>query len=375
MRLLFVSPRPGAEPASAPWRNLVAALAEEGHDVTLIAPAPTDVPGAKTIHPRLAPSRPIALESELTLLALRERWRRRPEIAHVIVHPGTLGVPTALAASGTSVVLEVDRPLFDEHPDPRDPSVHLRREALRAAARSARAFVARRPDLAVQVETHTGIRGVRVLFEAARGLDLDAMAPSPAGAAKRALGLLEAQRFFTLAAPLDDDLALEPLMFAHRRVPGAGLLVAGRGPGEAAVTAMSVATRPSSPVVLLEDGPEPRRLAIAASDVGLSLRRGAPGGETWAYAAMGRRQVAFDHPDLDRIDGWFPGETAVIRCPEPSADALRRSMIAALDEARTRGPLSGPGIETARTALAADARPLTAQIREVYVACGATDGN
>lgn len=369
MRILVVTsdPNPSSadDRANLPVRDLI----EAGHEVIQIAP--TSQRGRRSLGAGPGPLRRMLdrakarpktgsgfglrapsrwLESELTVRALAARARHRPDVAHVVLHPASLGVPVALAATGVPVVLDVVRPLFDTRASDRDPATALRRESLRMAARAARAIVVRSPGLAAHLEAHLGIRGVTV---AAPRLDLDGLAPMAPEAAKAQLGLPPTARFFALVGPLEPRLALEPLMFAHRKVPGAGLLVAGRGPEEARIHAMAVATRPSSPVALLDDTPEVRRAALSAADVGLSLGVDRPGPESLWLAAFGRRQVAFDHPDLQRIEGWYPGEAAVLQCPAAEPEALLRTLKAALSTARSRGPLSSAGLAAARADLAA----------------------
>jgi len=330
---------------------LATEAAGRGHDVTVVAPGP----GA--LDPdRIRWSRPVdtgssvVLEAQLTALALKERGLRRPDVAHVVLHAGSLGVPAALASTRVPVVLELDHPVFDDLAEASPMRREVVRETLRAAARSASAVVVPRPELLAHLETHLGIRGAHLVPDFHRPAPALA-APMDPAQAKGELGLLAAQRFFALVGPLDASVALESLALAHRRVPGAGLLVAGRGPAEPAIHAMAAATRPSSPVILLEDVPEARHRAIAACDVGLTLRRDAPGIEAYMYPALRRRQVALDPPGLAGVQSWFPGQTPVVHCPPEDPDALRTALTDALERVDREGSLAEGGAATARAVL------------------------
>lgn len=419
MRILWVSAEPalgshaagdaagGPPPGAAVGPH---ALAARGHDVVAVAPGPLGAGAAQNVPVRpTGPGRlgAAALEARLTAAALRAATRGAPtptsettsprrrglrrgpsfDVAHVVLHPGSFGVAAALRATGIPVVLEVAAPLTSPGVGRTSPA--LRRERWRAALRPGAALVVQSAAVARQLEATLGVRGARVLHD---GLDLTHLEPLEADAAKRVLGLLPAQRFFALTGPLTDELAWGPLMFAHRRVAGAGLLVAGSGPGEDAVAAMSVATRPSSPVILLEDRPEAQRHAIAAAEVGLAVHPSAPGPAALRYAALGRRVVAFDHPDLDRVDAAFPGESPVVRLPAPDgppeaglrsgaapaepppgAAALRTAMETALEVQRVHGPLSPDRLRAFRAELGRGDR--TDQLLALYREVTGVDGN
>lgn len=388
-----MSPRPGAaEPNGGPSR-WVSGLVERGHEVRVVAPGRDAAGNAGHGPARSASPGPLgaaALEARLTAATLRAAAARRIgpgrrrggdrdgawHLAHVVLHPGSFGLPRALQALRIPVVVEVDGPLVGADEDGLGPALH--RETLRAAIRGAAAVIAPEARFAAELDRALGVRGARVIED---GLDPAGLEPMDPGQAKRELGLLEAQRFFALTARLDDRIALEPLMFAHRKIAGAGLLVVGSGPREDAVAAMAVATRPSSPVLLLEDRPEARRRAIAAADIGLTLNTERPGPTSRRYAALGRRQVAFDHPDLDPIETAFSGETPVLRAPTPpprpapgppsegvpGTEDLRAAMAEALAVHRAQGPLSAARVAAFRAEVAGGDRVdrLLALYREV----------
>ncbi len=300
-------------------------------------------------------------EAKLVARSTAEALRFRPEVAHVRLTESALSVPPSLAAAGVPVVVEVPEPFLAPSGSPlRDA---LRLERFRAAARSARSIVVPDPTVAQHLQERAGIRGVAI--EPQGALDLALWPTIDVAEARRELGLHPEQRWFALVAPLEARLRLDLLGLAQRRIPGAGLLVVGEGPGVEAVVAMSMATRPSSPVQHLEDRSEVRALTVGACDVGLSLGSDEPGPESGVYAAMGRRQVAFDHPALARIEPWYPGEMPVVRA-SPTEAGLRTAMEEAMNLSR-EGPLSAAHVERARQGLGAIDR--AEWWRGVYASC------
>lgn len=373
MRVLFVShdPVPGPEPRGLGF--LARTLVSQGHDVTVLAPGDAPLADVHTVRP--SPVGPKWLqgsqgggraEGRLTALATAQALRRRPDVAHVTLAPGTWGVPTSLSTLGVPVVLELRAPLFEDL----DPGIRREwiRHSLRSAARSARAIVVTRPDLDAHLRDELGIRGARVLEE---GADLEALTPMERAEAKRELGLMEATRFMALVSSLEDEVRLDLLAFAQRKLPGVGLLVVGEGPGETHVEAMRFATRPSSPVIRLQDHPRAQRLAIAASELGLALRSDRAGPETVAYAAMGRRQVNLSTEAEQRIHALFPDLQAVVaparRGMELDAAGLQRATEACLRVEQQMGPLPPERVEAARSELGRGSR--VEQLLDTYRAC------
>lgn len=338
--------------------TLAAALARLGHHPVLVAPAgDPDLPGTPPVPvvrgPVVrAPLRPIfgraGLEVALTALASREVLRRRPQVALVFAQDAGFGVARALAALGLPVVL-----LYPERrlPAPTSPLRQaLNREALRLAARCARALVTLDPSVPARLEAEVGIRGISVL--GGGSLDLDGLPLEAPEAARTQIGLLSTQRFTALTGPLEPSVRVDLLALAHRRVAGVGLLVVGTGAQDSLVAAMSASTRPSSPILHVPTlDAEARSVALRAADLALSLDAAGIGEDILWAAALGRRVVALDAPGLDRIEQLYPGLEPVIRVRQGTAEALREGIEAGLAIERARGPLPRPAVDAARRSL------------------------
>ncbi|MGF1509075.1 MAG: hypothetical protein ACFB9M_06185 [Myxococcota bacterium] len=255
--------------------------------------------------------------------------------------------PSALMGSRVPTVLWPTEALAAEVENTRGWRRALIHEAARAAARSARAIVTRRTETAERLERHLGIRGVTVLYD---GLDLTPFLPLERDQAKEGLNLPQTRRFISLTAPLDPDVRVDLLALAHRKIPGVGLLVAADGPGLTAVNAMAMATRPSSPVLVVPPSLTSVRYAIGASDLGLSLRPEGPGRESWLYAGMGRRQVGFQSSQGSDIRILTGDDRAAIDIDEPTPEGLRDALERGLRASADLGPLTAASTEAVRMA-------------------------
>lgn len=314
MKVLLVQPSPPSEAR-------VSALTARGHSVTVL----TSNLGAARTTARVALTRP----------------------DRAVVTYGATPFPALklLGARRIPVVLEVDTRIDDA----RGLAKEAARQALASAARSASALVVRSEAMAAHLEREVGIRGAQVLTT---GPDISSLAPIPREAAKQRLDLPRDRRYLALCAPLGPTVRVDLLAHAHRRVPGVGLLVLGAGPGLSTINAMTVATRPSSPVIRLPEQPAALVAAICAAEVTLALREDALGEESLLYAGLGRRQVGLPTVDPSAVEAFFPEERAWIAAAASSDSALLRAIEEALDAEERRPPLSITGAEALRMSTA-----------------------
>lgn len=169
--------------------------------------------------------------------------------------------------------------------------------------------------------------------------------------ARVALGLPPEGHYLGLIAALEPPLPLDRLALAHRKVPGAGLLVAGGGSLSGVVAAMGAATRPSSPVLWLGPRSPTHDLAVAlAADVHLCLEPTGPSDACLVAAALGRRQVNLHEGSRPLLERLYPsGQPGVFGRPD-GAD-LEGAIRQALELESTSGPLEAAAVARARRAL------------------------
>jgi glycosyltransferase involved in cell wall biosynthesis len=351
MRILFVTQVMLDRPFGAPRHVLAVAreLARLGHDVTLVAPGRASAPGVRRVHPPASLAAGARMEAALAALVFAEMVRSRPDVAYVRLSASSSLVPLACRVARLPYVVELNGRILDElaHLGRPEPVIELVRASLAAAIRGARALVAVSEKIGRHAVEALGAREASII---PNGADLDAATPGDRDRAKAALGLPSEIRLVTMVGSLAPELRLDLLAEAHRKLSGTGLLVVGDGPGATFVQAMRAATRPSSPVIFF--GPRPHAeaiLAIRAAHACVNVRDGDLGMRGLEYAAVGRRQVAFEVEDSDRIADLYPEDLrAVILVRERSAPALRRAIEVALDAEAVLGPLPGDAVERAR---------------------------
>ncbi len=266
----------------------------------------------------------------------------RPIAALVQVGPGAEPFPAALAAARVPYSLLFGGEPFgaDTHP--------LTRETWRAAARGARVNLAE--DEALAQRWAEALELPEVLAFGPR-LDLGPWPLADRQQARRALGLPEQAQYLGLIADLEPPLRLDLLALAHRKVPGAGLLIAGDGSLRTMIEAMRVATRPSSPVLPLGPRSPTHDLAVAlAADVHLLLDGDTARPEALAAAALGRRQVNLHEASATRLARLYP-EHRTVFLAEPSEVSLTAAISRALEEERQAGPLPEAAVQATRRAL------------------------
>ena len=356
MRILYVT-QVDLDAATGAARHVIAVtreLATLGHDVTLLAPGTQPVPGVRHRRPPAALEAGVKMELALSALVLREVARRRPDAAYVRISASTSAVPAALAGLRVPVVLELNGPILDELANlgRSDTVIAAVGAALAGVIRTARTLVVPLPSVGTHARDALGAEQVVVV---ANGADLDAARPGDRAAAREALGLPTEPKMIGLVANLAPELRMDLLAEAHRKLAGVALLVVGDGAQRGFVDAMAMATRPSSPVLYLGKLPHPQAVrAVQAVQVCVNVRDGCLGTKSLEYAAVGRRQVAFDTEGADRIAGLYPGLDAVHLVAERSAVALRAALEAALDAELSRGPLPDDAVAAARANLGWD---------------------
>jgi glycosyltransferase involved in cell wall biosynthesis len=357
VRILYVTQVMLDEPSGAS-RHVIAGvreLAALGHDLTLIAPGKAEAGRARRVRPPPGLRPGLRMELSLAALATREILLRRPDVAYVRISATTSAVPSAIGALRVPLVLELNGPILDELDRlGRGPgAVETVRQVLRTVVRQARSVVVPLPSVGQHAVHALGAHTVDLVEN---GADLEEATPGDRDEARRALGLPTEPRMIGAVGNLAPELRFDLLAEAHRRLPGAALLVVGDGAQRPFIDAMAMATRPSSPVLYLGRRPHAEAvLALRASDAVVNVRDGCLGTKSLEYAAVGRRQVAFDTEGSERLLTLFPPELeAVHLVSERSGDALRAALSAALDAEARLGPLPPAAVTEARAALGWD---------------------
>ena len=357
MRILYVTqvdldrPHGGARHVIAVARQ----LAQQGHEVLLLAPGSPEGLGAVT-HWK-TPSflgAGARLEAALALLVLRARISFAPEIAYVRLSASSSLVPWTLVSARTPFVLELNGPVTEEMQASGASPLKVD-----AAAAVLAGVVEMSAHLVAVTESigryaHRALRASRVTV-IENGAELEVARPGDRQTARQELGLPPDGRFIALVGTLAHEVRLDLLQAAHRKLPGVGLIIVGDGPKADYARAMTQAARPSAPVWFLGHQPHERAILVEqAADVCISVRDGHIGMKGLEYAAVGRRQVAFDNEGIERLSALYPGEEAVFVVKERSAEALATALEAALEAEQRRGPLGSEAIESARAELGWD---------------------
>lgn len=295
------------------------------------------------------------MEGALAALATREILKERPDVAYVRLSASTSAVPAVLTGLRVPYVLELNGRILDELDNLGRPplAIGLVTVNLGLAVRGAKSLVGVSEKIGQHAVDRLGAREVSII---PNGADLEVATPGDREAAKRALNLPAEMRFLTMVGSLAPELRLDLLAEAHRKVTGTALLVVGDGPQADFIQAMRAATRPSSPVIFL--GPRPHEeavLAIRAGHACINVRDGDLGMRGLEYAAVGRRQIAFEVEDSDRLRDLYPEESkAVLLVKERSPGALRIAIEEALEAEETLGPLPEEAIALARATIGWD---------------------
>ena len=200
------------------------------------------------------------------------------------------------------------------------------------------------------------------------GLSLGNQPRGDKAEALKALGLFPQQRMAGVIGSLGDHTRLDLLAGSYRAIAGLGIFVAGDGPGLDLINAMTVAARPSSPVVAV--GPRSPAVDLTtacASTVGLDLEASGPGDGILVFLAQGRRVVTIAGEDATPLLDLFAPELRAVHVARPTEDGVRDGLAAVLEAESTLGPLPAAAVEQARYLLDADTWPR--RIADVLQAC------
>jgi glycosyltransferase involved in cell wall biosynthesis len=357
VRILYVTqvdldrPHGGARHVIAVTRQ----LAQQGHEVLLLAPGhPKDLGAVEHWRPPSFLRAGARLEAALALLALRARFQFQPDIAYVRLSASSSFVPWALVSARVPFVLELNGPVTEEME-----AAGKRTIEVQAAAAVLAGVTEMSAHLVAVTESigryaHQVLRASRVTV-IENGAELEVAEPGDRQEARRRLGLPQEARFIALVGTLAHEVRLDLLQAAHRKLPGVGLVIVGDGPKADYARAMTQAARPSAPVWFLGRQPHEQAILVEqAADVCISVRDGHVGMKGLEYAAVGRRQVAFDNEGIERLTALYPQEEAVFVVKERTPEALTHALSAALDAEARRGPLSPDAVETARAEIGWD---------------------
>lgn len=356
------------EPSGATRHVLacVRELAAIGHELCLIAPGDASVEGARHVRPpkKLRPG--LKMELALAALVTKEILLRKPDVAYVRLSASSSAVSTALSLARVPVLLELNGPILDEMQRMgRGPGIiETAAAVLRQVVSQSVGVVVPLPSVGVHAENSLGARQV---FLVENGADLRHATPGDRVEARRALKLPEHGRIISAVGNLAPELRFDLLAEAHRKLPGVALLVVGDGAQRPFIEIMQMTTRPSSPVVYLgRRSHEEAVQAVRAADVCINMRDGCLGTKSLEYAAVGRRQVAFETEGSERIAALYPGLEASHLVRERSALEVRNKIEAAFRAGKTHGPLPLEAIEKARSVLgwSQTARELSALLEQ-----------
>ena len=353
MKILYVTQVRLDEPSGATRHVLscVRELARLGHEVRLLAPGDAQVELAQHYRPpkNLRPG--LRMELALAAMAAKHALLWRPDFAYVRISASSSAVVAALSTMRIPVLLELNGPILDEMMRMgRGPGViETVRGVLRTVIAQSIGVVVPLPSVGEHAKEELLAHSVYLIEN---GADLSNATPGDVHEARRALGLPEHQRIIAAVGNLAPELRFDLLAEAHRKIPGVMLLVVGGGAQEGFIQAMTMTTRPSSPVVFLgRRSHEEAILAVRSADVCLNMRDGCLGTKSLEYAAVGKRQVAFATEGSERLETLYSGVSATHLVHERTAKAVQRAIEDALQAEKELGPLPKALIESARESL------------------------
>lgn len=336
MRVLIASTRGGA--TSERLASFARALAHQRHDVTWAAPgAPID-PTIPALSPREG-RQPERTAATLAMQIARDLLRHRPDVAILRLSPGMAATAAILTAARVPIIVDLDdRPRAPDGlpPEGEQTALSLTVRAAAAAIAASSASAARAHAL-----------GARVVTVIGEPHPLPEMLPGTRRDARAALGIPLDQPLLAHVGPLDPSAQLELLHEAHRHAAGVGLLIVEHGPRASFAHAMTVSTRPSSPVLVLT--PEAAPVALWAADalVWLGPARSAAVIDS---LALGRRLVLLERDD-HLLGAYDPALEAVHVAEQPTPRAILEAMGRALQAEHDHGPLPAIAVAHARTHL------------------------
>lgn len=325
---------------------LASALAERGHQVTLIAPAGQPASQPSGLRWVKAPNRSgSTLEVALAALVTKEAAFRRPKAAIVSLNASTHAVPHALRNLRVPTILtlgpELDLQRIADQP--------LRLGALMTVVARAQSLVC--PSEAIAQRAVNLLRAAEASV-VEPGLSLGTLTPTPREQAKAKLGLHEGIRLLAMVGPLDASLRLDLVAHAHRKLSGVGLLIVGDGPGADFVQAMRAATRPSAPVLYMGAQPEETiRDALFAAHAVLDPRAEGPSRFTPLALALGRRCVGFQGEGWSRLQPLYPAALSALTLVEATEPQILKRALEETFWAEEEAPIPASAMREAQSAL------------------------
>lgn len=329
MRILWIAREAEAH------RAQIGDLSRRGHSLAVISSHASALGSARVIAPPRWIGGGLSGELALGALAGKEILAARPDAAVLVLDETTAAAAGALRAARVPFIALIESAI-------RAPGITLTLAIIAAHALVAEDERAARDSEPALAKKPVEIIRSRAPLLAVPSLDRDA--------AKQSLGLPVEQRFLAITGPLDAALRLDHLADAHRGLAGIGLLVVGDGPRAGFVQAMAMTARPSAPVLDLGYGDaEIEARAIIAADVCAGVRADRLGGESWQYAALGRRQVVLEVAGAEAVSAIYPPELEAVRVARgPDPRALREALAAALESEQRLGLISGAEVALAR---------------------------
>ncbi len=342
--------------------GLTKALAAAGHRVELLACGGSDILGVTRLDGGDSRSPGTRREIDLAARLTKKILRDRPDLVYIRVSASTSLTAKACSLARVPYVVELNGSILEELAQRgRSPrAIKVVQASLRLVFSRAEHTVAMFYGIADHARQKLGARGVTV---ASHGVDLETAVVADRSAARRELDLPDDLPIISLVSTLGSELRLDLLAEAHQHMPGVRLVIAGHGERVAVVEDMVKSASSASPVHYLGSLPHPRAISlINASDVCVNVRTGFVGMKGLEYAALGRRQVGFDHPDLDRLKGLYPSGSGFIAVRE-SAKSLREGLQSALRQ-EAQEPLSVEAVEAARSQVGWNVK--AAELDEVF---------
>lgn len=326
--------------------GLTKALAAAGHRVELLACGGSDIPGVARLDGGVTRSPGARREIDLAARLTKKIISERPDLVYIRVSASTSLTAKACSLARVPYVVELNGNILEELAQRGRSSTAIKvvQASLRLVFTRAAHTVAMFYGIADHARQKLGARAVTV---ASHGVDLDTAVVADRAAARRELDLPDDLPIVSLVSTLGSELRLDLLAKAHRQMPGVRLVIAGHGERVSVVEDMVKNAGAASPVHYLGSLPHPRAITlINASDVCVNVRTGFVGMKGLEYAALGRRQVGFDHPDLERLKGLYPDQAGFVAVQE-STESLRRGLQSALQQ-EAIAPLDVAAIEAAR---------------------------
>ncbi|NJK89312.1 MAG: glycosyltransferase family 4 protein, partial [Myxococcales bacterium] len=307
------------------------------------------------------------LRTELRLArrAMTEALKGSVDLVYARISPSTSLAPRVARARAAPLVLELNGAILDEleRAGRSKSAITIVKANLQSLIQRARALVTVEERIAQHARERLGCKNPIVIHN---GADLHVATPGSREDARRRLDLPLEGTILGFAGTLSREVRLEALIELLVKRRDLSAVVAGDGPARNIL--IEAKDRLQSRLRWL--GAVPHDVAIdvlRASDVAINLRVGWIGMKPLEYAAVGRRFVNPRALGWERIDGLYPGLSAVLWLDEVDGRNLEVAVDAAIDEERVRGPLPAAAVARARAHIGWEhtARKLDALFRAV----------